>query len=543
MPLILKRLLCAAVISAAVTSNVSAFDSLAYLYAGNSATYLNNIKRTNGSITIVCPDYYELYSNGSLKASKPVDKSLVSALQAMGIKVTPFLSNHWNRNNARSVLGTPTSRHALAQELADEVARYGFDGLDIDIENITETDRDNFTDFIRILRLKLPDSKTIAICVPANPWALTTGWQGAYHYTELSRYADHLFIMAYDEHYSGGPAGAVASISFVEKSVKYAVDRVDPQKIMLGVPFYGRYWSGTNSSALAMTDIDGLVSQYASRSWYDEATKTARAEITIPKGVISGPHWGGIKLLEGVYDVWYDSARSLEEKLALVRKYNLKGAGCWALGQESAYVWTGFSTWLSGIPFTDIDGHWAQSYIQELYNMKLVDGTGGGLFMPQKNLTRAEAAVILVRMTGISGGHAAADFPDTAGHWARSDIAAARYYGIVNGDDGMFRPNSSVTREEFAVMTERCLILADTVDFNQRLFSDVSPEANHWSNAAIVKLTLQGILSGREPGRFYPKANISRAECSKIIRLALDLPMISKDNIRTLIEPLPVEPR
>ena len=176
--------------------------------------------------------------------------------------------------------------------------------------------------------------------------------------------------------------------------------------------------------------------------------------------------------------------------------------------------------------------------------MKLATGVGNGVFQPDRSITRAEAAVLLARLTGLDGGNEAADFPDTKNHWARREIALARYYNLVMGDDnGLFRPDSFITREEFAVMAERCVLLPDTADFNQSFFDDVSPEENTWSNRAIVKLSLAGILAGREARKFHPGADISRAEAAKIIRLLYDLPRISKSNISTFTEPLPVQPR
>ena len=50
-------------------------------------------------------------------------------------------------------------------------------------------------------------------------------------------------LMAYDEHYEGGEVGPVAGIEFVEDSIKYALNYVSNNKIVLGVPFYGRYWN------------------------------------------------------------------------------------------------------------------------------------------------------------------------------------------------------------------------------------------------------------------------------------------------------------
>ena len=55
---------------------------------------------------------------------------------------------------------------------------------------------------------------------------------------KLLQHVDYLMIMTYDEHYESGEEGPVASIDFVEKSIIYALDRVDASKIVLGIPFF-----------------------------------------------------------------------------------------------------------------------------------------------------------------------------------------------------------------------------------------------------------------------------------------------------------------
>ena len=132
------------------------------------------------------------------------------------IKVTPFLSNHWDQAFGRKAL---QNRHALAQQIANAVEKYNLDGVNVDIENVTHADRADYTDFVRILRSRLGRDKVLSVAVGANPRGLTTGWIGSYDYAALAAHSDYLMIMAYDEHYPGSAPGPVASADFVEKSI------------------------------------------------------------------------------------------------------------------------------------------------------------------------------------------------------------------------------------------------------------------------------------------------------------------------------------
>ncbi|QNU68140.1 S-layer homology domain-containing protein [Ruminiclostridium herbifermentans] len=526
-------------------SNTYAYESIAYLFAGNTTTYIKNVERTGANIKTVCPDYFEINSDGTLKNTIKVDPLFVQTMHAKNIKVTPYLSNNWDRTLGRAAVANRTK---FVTQLAKKVIDLQCDGVNIDIQNLTEIDRDNFTDFMRLLRAALPSSKIISVCVAPNPWGSKTGWQGSYDYAALGSLSDQVFIMAYDEHYSGGAAGAVASLPFVEKSVAFALKHIPPSKIILGIPFYGRYWkqgSQTGGYGITVADVERLVSTYKAKTWYDESAQCARATLTI-SNTDNAIIWGSNKLSAGVYDIWYENETSIEKKLSLVSKYGLLGAGSWALGQEPDHFWKNYSVWLIGKPFIDIEDNWAQSFILEIYEKKIISGLPGNRFDPNGNLTRAQAAVMLVKMLELENQSIAGikPFSDTVGHWGEKYITIAKKYGIFQGyGDNLFYPNKKITREEFSVICDKVLFNPDTVDFSQKIYSDVSHENNIWSNKSIIVLSMNNILSGYPDGTFRPKNTITRAETVRVISAMLDYPggfTISPTNVQS---PTPVEPR
>lgn len=526
-------------------SNAYAHESIAYLFAGNTTTYIKNVERTGTNIKTVCPDYFEINSNGTLKTTIKADPLFVQTMHAKNIKVTPYLSNNWDR-----VLGQKAieNRINFVEQLAKQVMSLNCDGVNIDIQNLTISDKDNLTDFIRLLRKALPSSKIISVCVAPVPTGTPTGWQASYDYSALGKLADQIFIMAYEEHYTGGPAGAVASYSFVENCVSYAVKHISPSKIILCIPFYGRYWkqgSQIGGYGITVADVERLVSTYNAKTWYDEKAQCARATLTITK-TNKATIWGSSQISAGIYDIWYENEKSIEKKLSLVSKYELLGAGCWSLGQEPVHFWKNYSVWLIGKPFIDIENNWAQSYIIDLYKKKIISGIPGNRFEPNGNLTRAQAAVLLVKLLGLEN-ETNTDIPpfsDTVGHWAQKHISIAKKYNIFQGyGRNMFDPNKKITREEFAVICDKVLLNPDTVDFSQKIYSDVNPENNTWSNNSIIVLSMNDILSGYSDGTFKPKNTITRAEAVRVISALLDHPSgftISPNNIQN---PTPVEPR
>jgi len=321
--------------------------NMSYLYFGNTSSYISQVDKTQGNLNLVSPSYFDLNTDGSLKLTSQLDSKFVTEMHNRGIKVVPFLSNHWDRTLGRAALA---NREVLATQIAESIVKYNLDGVQVDIENTTDVDRAAYTDLVRLLRQKLPADKEVSVAVAANPNGWTKGWHGSYDYKELAKYASYLMIMAYDESYEGSVEGPVASIGFVDRSIQYAINQgVSKDKIVLGVPFYGRYWkegAATGGAGISNTKVDEMIAKYGGTVVFDEATKSPKATITIKSGDPTTTV-GGKVLGAGTYHIWFENNDSIREKLRLVHKYEIKGTGSWSLGQENASMWQYYKTWMS----------------------------------------------------------------------------------------------------------------------------------------------------------------------------------------------------
>lgn len=110
----------------------------------------------------------------------------------------------------------------------------------------------------------------------------------------------------------------------------------------------------------------------------------------------------------------------------------------------------------AGGVFSDIDGHWAQDWIEELANEGLTGGFPDGTYRPDQTVTRAQTAVFLLTAEHGSGytpdGSATSPFTDISGHWAEDWINQLYAEGLTAGyPDGTFRPDTPVNRSEMAV--------------------------------------------------------------------------------------------
>ncbi len=493
--------------------------NMSYLYGNYD--YISLVERTNGTLNEVSPSYFDLNIDGTLKLNT-VDVYLVNTMHEKGLTVTPFLSNHWDRAKGRNAL---KNREKLANQIVEAINKYNLDGINVDLENLTEADRNDYTDLVRLLKEKLPSSKSVSVAVAANPYSWNTGWQGSYDYKALADYSDYIMLMTYDEHYEGGPAGPVASIGFVENSIKYALEHVPNDKIVLGIPFFGRYWKDGDSNGgygVTNTKIENMINQYTSVVTYDNATESVKAVITIKNGEKT-PIINGRTLTAGTYTFWYENEQSISKKLELVNKYNLKGSGSWSLGQETADTWNYYKDIVNPDEDANMNGfidvksdYWAKEAINYAKDMKWIEGKEKNKFEPELSLTRAEFATIICRVLGYNEGADEIIYKDTENHWAKGSINILSRAGIVNGyGNGIFKPDGCITREEAAKILY--YLTADTkeMNVNATYFNDVS--IDRWSYAFIQKLSGLGVINGYGNGEFKPANAIKRSEIVMIL--------------------------
>lgn len=147
-------------------------------------------------------------------------------------------------------------------------------------------------------------------------------------------------------------------------------------------------------------------------------------------------------------------------------------------------------------------------------------GYADGTFQPNAQITRAEAAALIARLNP--------EYDLTADYTGNlSDVVADAWYtnvinfnvekGFITGyPDGTFKPNNSITRQEFCTIVAKYLGLENTGEAN---FSDTK---GVYAEGYIAQLVEKNIVSGYSDGTFKPDANITRAEATKILNGVFD---------------------
>jgi len=190
--------------------------------------------------------------------------------------------------------------------------------------------------------------------------------------------------------------------------------------------------------------------------------------------------------------------------------------------------------------FEDLAGHWSRENVEILVSRHVVNGVSSTSFAPNRSITRAELAKLLVVMLSRNSG------PDTgliappdpsytdvhSNAWYYTYIEKASQLGLVQGYDGKFRPNDPVSRQEMATMFARALNLElpGGADSSSDLTYNDSSLAASWAAGYIAAVAQAELMQGKENNMFAPDENSTRAELAAVVLRAMNrLGLITKD--------------
>jgi spore germination protein YaaH len=207
------------------------------------------------------------------------------------------------------------ARKQLVSEILAAVKDY--DGLNIDMESVPVRDAEHFLSFLSELRAGL-GGKMLSVCVPGRTRA-----SQPYNYASIANLADRVFVMAYDEHWSGSSPGPVASMNWCKDVADYGLYAIGQQKLVMGIPFYGRSWGNKSTSrALIHSTTESQKREYGAQDFHRvNGIPTFTYDVTVK------------------VTVYYEDEYSLAARMQMYRGQGVQKIGFWRLGQEAPGIW------------------------------------------------------------------------------------------------------------------------------------------------------------------------------------------------------------
>lgn len=177
--------------------------------------------------------------------------------------------------------------------------------------------------------------------------------------------------------------------------------------------------------------------------------------------------------------------------------------------------------------FRDIQGHWAQREIESLASQGIVAGYPDGTFQPDRAVTRAEFATLMVKAMKLSlNNPATPSFPDVSREmWCYQYVETAAAYKIVVGWDGRFYPHYGITHEQAATMLVNALGKAQEAGqyaSTATSFTD-DTKISAWARGSVVEAARLGIIAPYTDGSFRPQGVTTRAEMAVFLTRFLNL--------------------
>ncbi len=269
---------------------------------------------------------------------------------------------------------------------------------------------------------------------------------------------------------------------------------------------------------------------YSTSGGYVDLTEFA-APVKVSKSYkwVSNPH---LALVEASQWYWFDRA---QYQPGVSKVFWTAVGGTYADGKLSGEItktglYQGVSNKQRGdggssavdntVPFTDIAGTWAESYIEQWRGRGYLPDAGT-LFYPNQAITRGEFAAYLCNTMDLPAASTTLSFKDLSSDYVYYDaLMRAAANGVVKGEpDGCVYPNRSISRQEMAVMMTRAMdstgISYDTADALAAYADAASVSA--WAKDGVSACINSKLMTGRAADRFAPTATTSKAEAVVIL--------------------------
>ena len=225
---------------------------------------------------------------------------------------------------AHAIFRDEAAQDRFLENLEAALAAGAYYGLNLDFEYVFPYDREAYNAFLQRLadRLHCLGYLLVTALAPKTSDSQQGLLYTAHDYAAHGKAADYVVLMTYEWGYTYGPPMAVSPIDRVRQVLDYAVSVMPAGKILLGVPNYGYDWTlpfrqGSAARALTNTGAVTLAGQAKAAIEYD-----LRAQAPFFRYADS----------EGrQHEVWFEDARSLRSKYALVAEYGLSGLSFWNL--------------------------------------------------------------------------------------------------------------------------------------------------------------------------------------------------------------------
>lgn len=288
---------------------------------------LEVLRKTLPHLTYVSIFSYQFNADGTLRNIN--DEMIIS--EAYKYNVAPIMvicnidkPGEFSSELVHKILIDPALQDVFLNNILNNLKKKGYYGIDFDFEYLYPEDRENYNNFLKKATAFFHNRnyKVSSAIAPKLSDDQVGILYEAHDYQAHGATVDRVIIMTYEWGYIWSEAMAVAPINMVEKVISYAVTKIPPKKILMGMPNYGYDFNAPK--------IEGIPAKLISNLEAIDIARREKAEIKFNE-ISASPYFTYYDEKKQQHEVHFEDARSIIEKIELAIDYKLGGLSYWTL--------------------------------------------------------------------------------------------------------------------------------------------------------------------------------------------------------------------
>jgi spore germination protein YaaH len=319
-------------------------------WMGNGAASVNSFMAHKDKIDVISPTWYQMDETGLVTGeAQPV---VLKAAKEAHVTIIPLFAL-MNHEKIHALIGDEKAQDEMNRAMVRECKENGYDGVNLDIEDVMWTDRDGLSALVKktadVLHQEhlqvqidvVPNAPGHAGETAFGKWIFEE-WRGAYDLKALGESVDLICLMTYDQNTHWTMPGPVGGWTWTKENLDYALKVVPKDKLSLGIAVYGYHWftgdpgldkaeKKPNPTAEYISEPNAIFLRdtYGGKTQWDDEEHTPWFYITRDQM----REW-----------VFYTDKRAFMDRYDLAKQAGIEGICSWVLGEEDPAIWAAIPT-------------------------------------------------------------------------------------------------------------------------------------------------------------------------------------------------------
>ena len=296
-------------------------------YVNWSPQSFSSLEQNISHLNMILPEWMFINPQSDTVYTE-IDEKAHDIMSRAGVKVLPLLTNNYNgvfRGDAvHRIINNPKKRERLINDILRILLKNNFAGINIDFEELQESHNETLVNFQRELYQKL-HAHGLLVTQDVAPF------NEDYNFTELSRYNDYIFLMAYDQYSDGTAPGPICHQKWIEAAVDDAAKKIPANQLVLCLAGFGYDWtmskSGKPVSAKSVSYQQALTLARTYEGEIDFNNDSYNLDFNYNDDD------------DNDHKVYFTDAATTFNALRFASEYGLSGVSLWFLGYEDSRMW------------------------------------------------------------------------------------------------------------------------------------------------------------------------------------------------------------